>query len=127
MNPILDWGINLIASDRRPDCPPVAGKPAIHPRDLGGTAGIAGVFFGLVAGATMLLRQTSFDAKSGWWKRLLRYGLGAVGVAIIWKGLSILLPRDPSLASQVLRYLRYALTGFWIGYGAPWVFIRLKL
>lgn len=107
--------------------PPAPGEPAINPRDIGGTVGIAGVFFGLVAGATLLFHQTNFDAKSEWWKRLLRYVLGAVGVGIIWMGLRLVLPRDASLVSQVLRYLRYALAGFWMGYGAPWVFIKLKL
>jgi len=107
--------------------PPAPGESAINPRDMGGTVGIAGVYFGLVAGATLLFHQTNFDAKSEWWKRLLRYVLGAVGVAIIWIGLRMVLPRDASLVSQVLRYLRYALAGFWMGYGAPWVFIKLRL
>ena len=107
--------------------PPAPGETAINPRDMGGTVGIAGVFFGLVAGAMLLFHQTNFDAKSEWWKRLLRYVLGAVGVAIIWMGLRMVLPRDASLVSQILRYLRYALAGFWMGYGAPWLFIKLKL
>ena len=107
--------------------PPAPGESAINPRDMGGTVGIAGVFFGLVAGATLLFHQTAFDAKSEWWKRLLRYVLGAAGVAIIWLGLRMVLPRDASLMSQALRYLRYALAGFWMGYGAPWVFIKLRL
>jgi len=37
------------------------------------------------------------------------------------------LPRDASLVAQALRYLRYAVTGFWVAYGAPWLFIKLKL
>jgi membrane-associated phospholipid phosphatase len=107
--------------------PPPPGELAINPRDMGGTVGIAGVFFGLVAGATLLLQQTKFDGKSQGWKLLWRYMLGAVGVAIIWLGLRMVLPRDASLPSQVLRYLRYALAGFWMGYGAPWTFIKLRL
>jgi hypothetical protein len=42
-------------------------------------------------------------------------------------GLRKLFPRDASLISQVLLYLRCALTGFWVAYGAPWMFIKLKL
>ena len=107
--------------------PPAPGQSAIHPRDISGMVGVAGFFFGLVSGATLLFHQTSFDARSEWWRRLLRYALGVVGVAIIWMGLKRVLPHDASLASQVLRYSRYALAGIWMGYAAPWLFIRLRL
>jgi hypothetical protein len=50
-----------------------------------------------------------------------------IGVAILWLGLRMVFPRDASLVSQMLRYLRCTLTGFWVAYGAPWVFIKLGL
>jgi hypothetical protein len=53
--------------------------------------------------------------------------VGAVGLVILWLGLRMVLPRDATVLSQVLRYLRYAVTGFWVAYGAPWVFIKLGL
>jgi hypothetical protein len=61
-----------------------------------------------------------------WWKRAVHLAIG-IGVAILWLGLRLIFPRDASLVSQVLRYARYAVTGFWVAYGAPWAFIRLKL
>ena len=103
------------------------GESAIHPRVTTGMVGVAGTFFGLVAGALLIFQQGGFDARGTWWKRAVRFALGVIGVVILWLGLRRVFPRDASLVSQVLRYLRYALTGFWVGYGAPWVFIKLGL
>jgi hypothetical protein len=50
-----------------------------------------------------------------------------IGVAILWFGLRMAFPRDASFVSQVLRYLRCALTGFWVAYAAPLIFIKLGL
>lgn len=107
--------------------PPAPGGTAINPRDVGGEVGVVGTFFGLAAGVILLFHQGGFDTRCAWWKKVARFALGAVGVAILWLGLRMVFPRDASLVSQVLRYLRYALTGFWVAYGAPWAFIRLKL
>jgi hypothetical protein len=103
------------------------GHSAIHPRGTTGMVGVAGTFFGLVAGAILIFHRGGFDARATWWKRAVRFALGVIGVTILWLGLRMLFPRDTSLVSQVLRFLRCALTGFWVAYGAPWVFIKLGL
>jgi membrane-associated phospholipid phosphatase len=103
------------------------GQSAIHQRATTGMVGVGGTFFGLVAGAILIFQGGGFDARGTWWKRGVRFGLGLIGVAILWLGLRMVFPRDASLVSQVLRYLRCALTGFWVAYGAPWVFIKLGL
>ena len=107
--------------------PPAPGETAINPRDTTSQVGVVGVFFGLAAGAILLFHQSGYNAQGQWWKRAVRFVIGVIGVAILWQGLRMVLPRDASLVSQVLRYARYAVTGFWVAYGAPWVFIRLKL
>ena len=107
--------------------PPEAGQTATDPRDSGGPVGAAGTFFGLVAGVILLFRQTSFDPRVVWWKRLARAVIGILGVAIVWLGLRMVFPRDTALVSQVLRFARYAVTGLWIAYGAPRLFARLGL
>ena len=89
--------------------------------------GIAGTFFGLVAGAILIFQRGGFNAHSGWMKGALCFALGAFVLVILWLGLRMVLPRDASPVSQVLRYLRYAITCFWVTYGAPWVFIQLGL
>ena len=75
----------------------------------------------------MIFQRGGFNARGTWWKRAVRFTLGMIGVGILWLGLRMVFPRDASLVSQGLRYLRCALTGFWVAYGAPWVFIKLGL
>jgi membrane-associated phospholipid phosphatase len=106
---------------------PAPGQSAIHPRSTTDMVGIAGTFFGLVAGAILIFQRGGFNAHSGWMKGALCFALGAFVLVILWLGLRMVLPRDASPVSQVLRYLRYAITGFWVTYGAPWVFIQLGL
>jgi len=101
------------------------GQLAIHPRSTTGMFGVTGTFFGLVAGATLIFHQGGFDVTGIWSKRALRFVLGMIGLVILWLGLRMVLPRDASVVSQVLRYLSYAVTGFWVTYAAPWAFIKL--
>jgi membrane-associated phospholipid phosphatase len=103
------------------------GQSAIHPRGTAGMFGVAGTFLGLAAGSILMFHRGGFDAGGSWPKRAVRFGLGMIGLVILWLGLRTVLPRDVSLASQVLRYLRYAVTSFWVAYAAPWVFIKLRL
>ncbi len=105
----------------------VPGQLAIRPRVITGMVGVAGTFFGLVAGAILIFQRGGFDVRGTWSKRVLRFALGMIGVLILWLGLRMLFPRDASFISQVLRYLRCALTGFWVAYVAPSLFIRLGL
>jgi hypothetical protein len=68
------------------------------------------------------------DLKPGpWLKRLLRYFLGLIGVLILYLGLGSLFPDSEMFISYSIRYIRYALIGFWISGFAPWLFIKLKL
>jgi membrane-associated phospholipid phosphatase len=103
------------------------GQSAIHPRGTTGMIGVAGTFFGLVAGVILIFQRGGFDAAGKWLKRALRFGVGIIGLAILWFGLRKLFPHDALLVSQVLCYLRYAAISFYVAYGAPWVFIKLGL
>jgi membrane-associated phospholipid phosphatase len=107
--------------------PPAPGASAINPRDTTGEVNAAGTFFGLAAGVILLFHQGGYDTRGEWSKRAVRFVIGVIRVGILWLGLRMVFPRDASFVSQVLRYARYTLTGFWVAYGAPWVFIKLKL
>jgi membrane-associated phospholipid phosphatase len=100
---------------------------AIRLRVMTGAVGVGGMFFGLVAGAILIFQRGGLDTRDPWSKRALRFALGMIGVLILWLGLTMVLPRDASFVSQVLRYVRYALTGFWVAYVAPLIFIKLGL
>jgi membrane-associated phospholipid phosphatase len=102
-------------------------QAAIRLRATAGAVGVGGTFFGLVSGAILISLRGGFDAGGPWPKRALRFAVGMVGVIILWLGLMRVLPRDASFVPQVLRYIRYALIGFWVAYAAPWMFIRLGL
>ncbi|MEJ2411829.1 MAG: hypothetical protein P8Y34_02380 [Anaerolineales bacterium] len=57
----------------------------------------------------------------------MRYLLGLVGVAALYLGLGSIFPDTVDLTSYILRFLRYTLIGLWISWGAPVLFISLKL
>jgi membrane-associated phospholipid phosphatase len=86
-----------------------------------------GAFFGLAAGWIWISKLGGFITKDTWGKLVARYILGLVGVLILYIGLGSLFPETEDFLSYALRYMRYALIGFWISGFAPWLFVRLKL
>jgi hypothetical protein len=53
------------------------------------------------------------------------YLLGASILFGLWGGLRIAFSTMEPAA--LLRFIRYTLVGLWGGFGAPWLFVRLKL
>jgi membrane-associated phospholipid phosphatase len=97
------------------------------PLALSGQFTSAGAFFGLAAGALLLRRMGGFDAGGSWWKRLVRFPLGLVGVIVLYFGLGAVFPRGEELLPYILRFIRYTLVGLWVAWAAPLIFIRLGL
>jgi len=87
----------------------------------------AGAFFGLGLGLILLENKGGFSSRGWVWQRILRYLLGLVGVAVLYLGLGSIFPDEVNLTSYILRFLRYTLIGLWISWGAPVLFITLKL
>jgi membrane-associated phospholipid phosphatase len=103
-------------------------EEAIDPLSLNGLITNTGALFGLACGAIWISQSGGFNAASGpWWKRVLRFLVGLVGIAVLWQGLGAVLPRTPDLTGYTLRYLRYALVGFWATGIAPWLFIKIGI
>jgi membrane-associated phospholipid phosphatase len=86
-----------------------------------------GALFGFAAGALWKSSQGGFNARGIWWKRILRFVVGVVGVVILWMGLGAILPEPDNLSGYVLYYVQYALIGLWISALAPLLFERLHL
>jgi glycerophosphoryl diester phosphodiesterase/membrane-associated phospholipid phosphatase len=86
-------------------------------------ATLAGFGIGLV----LLTSRGGFDSGGTWGRRLGRALLGLVGVVVLWQGLGAVLPGGEEPIELVLRYLRYALVGAWVGGIAPLLFVRLGL
>jgi membrane-associated phospholipid phosphatase len=99
------------------------GGEVVDPRSLEGMIASAGALFGLGAGGALLFAWDGFSASGDWWRRILRYLVGVVGVAVIYFGLKAVFPDGV----QVLRYLRYALATFWVAYLAPRTFVWMRL
>ncbi|MEW6716285.1 MAG: phosphatase PAP2 family protein [Chloroflexota bacterium] len=99
----------------------------IDPLSLSGLITNAAALFGLGAGYILLHQQGGFDPRGAWWKRTLRYVLGLIGVIAIWAGLDAVFPDGKTFLAYSLRYVRYALVGFWMAALAPMVFLRLGL
>jgi membrane-associated phospholipid phosphatase len=87
----------------------------------------AGTFFGLAVGAAWIKPLGGYHAKGAIGKRVLRYLVGLIGILIFWMGLGVVLPRGDGFIFYTLRFIRYALVGWWVAGGAPWVFIRIRL
>jgi membrane-associated phospholipid phosphatase len=103
-------------------------EEAIDPLNLNGLITNTGGLFGLACGAIWINQSGGFNAASGpWWKRIVRFLVGLVGIAILWQGLGAVLPRTPDLTGYTLRYLRYALVGYWATGIAPWLFVKIGI
>lgn len=130
---ILALGLGLIAAFQGWQMPAAwvenAARAGAEPDGLrpSGVTTSAGLTLGLLFGLLHIQRLGGFDARGDWWRRVLRYLLGMVGTLALWAGLKAIFPAGDALLPQTLRLLRYALTGYWVAAGAPWVFTRLHL
>ncbi len=105
----------------------LAGTDLPDPLDPSGTFTSAGTLFGMAVGAGWIMSIGGVQASGPMTKRALRYVIGMIGVLILWMGLGQVFPRNDDFISYALRYIRYALVGWWVAGGAPWIFVRLNL
>jgi len=113
------WVVNAAAA--------IPESEPINPRDLSGIIAATGTLFGIGAGGVLLFSWGRFDARGPWSRRALRYIVGAVGIAALYFGLKLFFPSGDTLLAQTLRYVRYAVVGFWAAYLAPRLFVALRL
>ncbi len=85
------------------------------------------VIFGLGIGAITIQQFGGFEVRGTIGQKSLRYLIGISITAAIWVGLDLIFPDGDQLIALVFRFIRYALTGFWVAGGAPLLFKRLKL
>lgn len=82
---------------------------------------------GISIGAILLKDWNGFDPRGTWVQRISRYLLGAVGLGLLFFGLRLVFPTEPFLLGATLRFVRYALVGFWVAYLAPRLFTLVRL
>lgn len=105
-----------------------SGADAPDPYNIEGVITIAGVALGFTAGyAWYRARFGTYTVKCASSKRILRYVIGLVGIVVLYFGLKLVFPEEPFLLGMILRYIRYALIGFWVTALAPLAFRALHL
>jgi membrane-associated phospholipid phosphatase len=73
-------------------------------------------------------QEPEFSAASGsTLKKIARFAIGLVVLFAIHFGLKLVLPGEGSEYYALSRFLRYGLVGFWISFGAPRAFQKIKL
>jgi membrane-associated phospholipid phosphatase len=90
---------------------------------IAASAVLLGVGLGLVAAPWV----GTWTPEGPWSQRLIRYLIGIVVLLALYFGLSLVFPGEGETLYVPLRFLRYALLGVWITFGAPWLFSRLHL
>ena len=106
------------------------GMNALNPQDT--TMG--GLFLGMVLGYLLMERRFPFRAnrhadggKVPLGHLLLRYAAGMAGTVLVYGLLKLLFPGEGKSWFAFFHFLRYALVGFWVAAGAPWVFVKTRL
>jgi membrane-associated phospholipid phosphatase len=105
-----------------------AGGAVPDPFNMEGLFTISGVLFGFASGYAWLLKKKgSVVVKGSLGTRVTRYLIGLVGVLVLYLGLKVIFPADPTWLGLCLRFVRYALIGVWVSALAPLLFEKLKL
>lgn len=100
----------------------------LMPYSLEGAVTAAATWMGLLIGLFILDQKRILISVSGpIGQRLLRYGIGVIGVLVFWMGLKMIFPDGESFTALSFRFFRYTLIGLWVSYAAPALFIKLKL
>jgi membrane-associated phospholipid phosphatase len=83
------------------------------------------VWFGGGIGFVLETHYLRIDAGGIWWKRVLRYLLGIIVLLALFFALDAAF--DRMTPSHLFTFIQFALIGFWVGYGAPWLFVKTGL
>ena len=85
----------------------------------------AATLVGSSVGFVLQNRWVHFCSRGAWWKRVLRFLVGAFVLFGLWMGLRAAFSGlEPVL---LFSFIRYGLIGLWAGAGAPWVFVKVQL
>ncbi|MDR3572916.1 MAG: phosphatase PAP2 family protein [Anaerolineaceae bacterium] len=99
-----------------------------NPADISIAFTTAGTWLGLLVGVTWINDSYGGFTASGTEKqKSMRYLIGIVGLGILYFGMGSFFPGTANAVGYGLRFLRYALIGFWISGLGPCLFLRMKL
>lgn len=110
--------------------PPEWSSYAATARSPANIAALAGTLFGGAAGYALMKQYASFASGAALTKRAGRYILGIIFLLGLYLGLGVLaelVAPDESGWGYILRYLRLVVVAGFATFGAPWIFLKLKL
>ena len=87
----------------------------------------AGAMWGLLVGLCVASRVARFEVPPTLPRKAACFLVGLVVMAAIYMGLKLVFPSGEGKLPLVLGGVRYALVSLWVVWGAPWLFIKLKL
>lgn len=99
----------------------------LHPFAFSSLITSVAALTGLLLGHFVTTRHNDFSVEAEFWKLVLRYFVGIIGVIVIWAGLDQLFPDGETFIPLLFRFIRYGLVGFWVTAGAPILFNKLGL
>lgn len=99
--------------------------PASNAEALANAVTPPAAIIGAGIGFSLEVRYVRFDAGGVWWKRALRFLLGALVVGAIRYGLGAAF--EGLEPEGVYRLIRYVLMGFMLSAGMPWLYVKMGL
>lgn len=103
-----------------------SGAP-IDPRTLDNITVAAAAVAGGGAGYALARATARFDPAGTLAQIVGRLVIGFIVLAALRFGLGAIFPREPEAVGAAFRYARYVVMLLWAVWGAPWVFLKLKL
>lgn len=92
-------------------------------------AAVATLCCGII-GVMMERARVRFEVGGALQQRALRYVVGVIVLFLLWRGLKMvfgLFTDEGTTLYLILRGIRYGLLGLWVTWGAPALFVRLRL
>ncbi len=83
---------------------------------------VFGAALGFLAGMQLDLKVLNYQPSGRWWQKAVKFISGLAVLLLLKIGLKMLLPFNPHIADLI----RYAIIGFWLSFGAPWVFMKIS-
>jgi len=97
----------------------------LHPTE--DSVPVTAALMGMGIGAALTARTASFRTDGTLCQRALRLVVGVAGFLFLVAGVTAALPAPEDSLYFVEHFVIYSLLGLWVGFGAPWLFQRLRL
>ena len=83
------------------------------------------LFWGSGIDLVLEFHRLQFDSSGVWWKKVVRFFLGIFILIVIRFGLDAIF--EDMQPMWVYRMITYSIVGLWMCFGAPWLFIKIKI